>query len=144
MVRVLIQVALASAGALSTASLTAIQVDQWHPRTDRPVIAALAVIGVLAVATPSRQAVRTYREIRSEGFREGARAALGSVLIRLVAFPDINIRDVGLSAFIVQRRIRYPWASYLKRCSQVRLSNLPVDLHRLDEGQGALGAVLGD
>jgi hypothetical protein len=123
--RVAVRVAEALVGAVAAGALIAKQVNLWNPQTTIPLWVALAIVTLQAVGLPLRSAINQFRAARSAEFREAARTALSTALMRLSALPGIEVRDIGLNAFMVQREVDPPWRRHLHRVAKVRLSYLP-------------------
>jgi hypothetical protein len=140
MLRVAVRSVEALVGAVAAGALLAKQVNLWNPRTTIPLWVALAIVTLQAVGMPVRAAISHFRAVRSTEFREAARTALSTALMRLNALPGIELRDVGLNAFMVQREVDPPWRRHLHRVAKVRLSHLPGPSHIFwTKGKGVIG-----
>jgi hypothetical protein len=101
---------------------------------------AVAAVGGVAILQAVRGGVHRYRLDRSSAFERTASQALGQAFRELVRLDGLTIDNVGISAWIVQRRVRKPWQKYLTRVGRLRLTSAPLPSRVVwTRGKGIIG-----
>jgi hypothetical protein len=109
-----------------------------RPRPHRP---SVFLLGSFLAAYPAlRLASRQFKVDRSEAFRHRAGVALGNAFDAVITGTSLRARDIGISIFIVQRRLVPPRDWYLGRVAEVRLVRaFPSTGIAWRPGKGAIG-----
>ena len=99
-------------------------------------------IGVLAIQTFLPLARAGLRRMRGEvttKFANHTKTTLGAVVLELAKLK-IEIDELGVSAFIVHRKMRKPWEPLLRRVARQRLVSAPGPSRILwTKGKGVIG-----
>lgn len=109
-----------------------------QPRPKRP--AAFGFGAALAVYPAVRLASRQQKVDGSATFRHHAGVSIGNAFDAVVNRTTLRARDIGISVFIVQRRLLPPRRWYLGRVAEVRLvRTFPRTGIAWLAGKGAIG-----
>jgi hypothetical protein len=116
----------------------------WQPfAADHPytLVVLIAVLGIFGTLTPAEALSRRTRLERAVAMRGQILITFGQLLeIGATVQPRIEVSDLGLHIWRLQRTLRHPWSGELVRLATYRLGSTPqTRTFRPTKGVGVVG-----
>jgi len=117
--RIAAKILIAAAAATASTGLTAVGVRLWDP--EREVLVTLvATSGAIAFGSATYAAAEEVRAQMAARVREKVAFVLRALAFDLHDATDLDVRDIGVSAYVRRRAWWRPWHEYLARMHRER------------------------
>jgi hypothetical protein len=99
------------------------QANLWNP-ADGWLLAAIVALGLQAFAPLARAGWKKARGDVTQQFQRNTYTTLGQAILELGRM-GLQLEELGVSAFLVKRRMAVPWQQVLSRIGKVRFPGSP-------------------
>jgi hypothetical protein len=128
--------------AIASSVLLAQQVQIWT-FSRQVLLVCIVFLASEAILRSTNAALQEFRISRHEEFREDTRLALSAALVQVAEVAGSQVSDIknfGISAFVVRRRLLHPRHGQQMRIARVRLSSRPQPSYiPWTKGKGVIG-----